>query len=151
MIKRIDVITENELNQIMKIWLNCNIDAHNFISEKYWQDNYDYVKDILPSAELFAYYKNNVIIGFLGLTDNYIAGIFINKEFCSLSIGTKLLDTIKKKRSILNLSVYEKNKRAINFYLKNGFLIKDKAIDTSTDELEYQMQWNKQTVNLRKG
>ena len=143
MIKEIKNITENELNQIMKIWLTCNIDAHNFISEEYWKNNYDYVKDILPSAELFAYYKDNVIVGFLGLTNSYIVGIFVNKKLRSLGIGRKLLDTAKEKKSVLDLSVYEKNKSAVKFYLKNDFLTTDKDIDTPTGELEYQMQWKK--------
>lgn len=144
MIKELKSITETELDQIMKIWLSCNVDTHSFISKKYWVNNYDHVRSVLPSAELLGCYENDVIVGFLGLKGNYIAGIFINKNLRSLGLGKKLLDTAKKKRSVLELSVYEKNKGAVNFYLRNGFLVtKDNNIDTSTGEQEYQMKWEK--------
>lgn len=58
----------SDINYVMQIWLNTNIKFHNFISEKYWIDNYDMVKKILPRAELYIYENDisNRIEGFIG-------------------------------------------------------------------------------------
>ena len=40
------------------------------------------VKKILPQAEIYVYEDNvtKEINGFIGLTDNYIAGLFVKKD-----------------------------------------------------------------------
>lgn len=72
---------EKDLDIIMKIWQEENINAHNFISKEYWKNNYEYVKSILPKAEILVYSIDENIVGFIGLNGNYIEGIFINKDF----------------------------------------------------------------------
>ncbi|MDY4800994.1 MAG: hypothetical protein SO183_05075 [Fusobacterium mortiferum] len=72
-----------DLERVMEIWLESNIDAHSFIDKKYWEDNYEMVKEILPSAEIYLYEENKNILGFVGLMENYIAGIFVEKNFHS--------------------------------------------------------------------
>lgn len=69
----------SDLNSVLKIWLDTNVKSHNFISEEYWVGNYYAVKEILPKAELYVYENDtsNEIEGFIGLTDNYIEGIFV--------------------------------------------------------------------------
>ena len=39
----------------MQIWFDVNTHTHNFISESYWEDNFDSVKNILPQAEIYVY------------------------------------------------------------------------------------------------
>ena len=51
---------ENDLPAIMQIWLNTNINSHNFISKNYWVENYEMVKTILPQAEVYVYEDDNV-------------------------------------------------------------------------------------------
>lgn len=133
---------EKDLDIIMKIWQEENINAHNFISKKYWENNYEYVKSILPKAEILVYTINENIIGFIGLNDNYIEGIFIKKDFQGKGIGTELLKYLMKEKEELSLRVYEKNSKAIKFYTNNSFKIKTKELDKNTGEYEYLMKWN---------
>lgn len=35
---------KSDIEQIMKIWLNGNLDAHPFISKEYWHSNYPIVQ-----------------------------------------------------------------------------------------------------------
>ncbi len=45
---KIDNIREyksKDLDNIMEIWVNTNIEAHNFIDENYWRNNFDMVKE----------------------------------------------------------------------------------------------------------
>ena len=41
---------ENDLPSIIQIWFDSNVEVHSFIPEKYWMDNFEIVKDILPQV-----------------------------------------------------------------------------------------------------
>ena len=82
-------------------------------------------------------------VGFIGLNNNYIEGIFIDSNNQGNGIGTDLLNKAKEQKESLVLSVYKKNTNAINFYKKNDFAITSKSIDKKTNEIEYTMIWNK--------
>lgn len=87
------------------------------------------------------YYVDNIIVGFVGLNDNYIAGIFIKESYRSKGIGKLFLQKLKTNYNSLKLCVYEKNVRAIRFYLTHGFTIKSKDFEEETQEYEYIMEW----------
>lgn len=133
----------NEIDLVMQIWKNENIKAHNFIQKEYWENNYEYVKKILPNAEIYVYILEEKIVGFIGINDSYIEGIFVDTNNQSNGIGTSLLDKVKENRKNLTLSVYKKNTNAINFYKKNDFIITSESIDKNTNEIEYTMTWNR--------
>lgn len=132
----------SDIDDIMQIWKNVNIEAHNFISKEYWENDYDYVRNILPKAEIYVYVDNNEIIGFIGMNENYIEGIFVNTNSQHRGIVTALLNKVKENGKNLTLSVYQKNTNAINFYKKNDFKITSKSINKATNEIEYTMTWN---------
>lgn len=134
---------KNDTNDIMQIWKNENIKAHQFIPDEYWKRNYGYVKEILPKAEIYVYVIQKNIVGFIGLDQNYIKGIFIDTNNQSKGIGTILINKVKENKNTLTLSVYKKNTKAVNFYKKNNFVITNESIDKNTNEIEYTMTWNK--------
>lgn len=136
----IRVFKETDLNSIMKLWLETNISAHDFIHEKYWRSNYEQVRQMMPEATIFVYEENS-IKGFTGLSGNYIAGIFVETNNQSKGIGKALLDHIKGINKELFLHVYKKNKRAVKFYLREGFTIENEQIDINTNETELAMKW----------
>ena len=134
---------ENEIDKIANLWLETNITAHNFIDENYWKEQFDTVKSMLPQAELFVYEEDGELQGFIGLIDNYIAGIFVSVNVQSKGIGKNLLDYIKPLRAELSLNVYKKNERAVTFYERESFEIKEHRIDENTNEVEYLMVWKR--------
>ena len=133
----------HDLDAVMQIWLNVNLEAHPFISESYWKDHYDMVKRMLPAADLFICEADNTIQGFAGLTDNYLAGIFVSSGSRSKGIGKALLDSVKEEHAELSLHVYKKNIRAVQFYKREDFIILNEQIDEDTDEIEFVMNWSK--------
>ena len=133
---------ENDIDRIMEIWLNGNIQAHNFIKKEYWQNNYETVRQMLPQADIYVYEQNKQIFGFIGLTGNYIAGIFVDGNARNKGIGTQLLNRIKMGRNHLTLHVYKKNQRAVNFYRREGFVIQTVQTDENTGAEELEMVWN---------
>ena len=127
----------------MRIWLESNIKAHDFIDKSYWQDNYDLVQAMLPNATIFVYEEKKQIQGFIGLMGNYIAGIFVEESNQSKGIGRALLNYVKESNSELLLKVYKKNVRAVKFYEREDFVILKEQIDDNTCEIEFVMKWTR--------
>ncbi|WP_330112340.1 GNAT family N-acetyltransferase (plasmid) [Cetobacterium somerae] len=138
MIRRLE---KKDIDVVIQIWFEANKRAHDFIPESYWLGKFNEVKDILPQAEVYVYEIDNEIKGFIGLMDNYIAGIFIASECQSKGIGKELLCYAKEKKKNLSLSVYIKNSRAINFYKRENFKVISENLDENTGEKEFFMTW----------
>lgn len=136
---------KNDLPAVMQIWLDTNIKAHDFIPKEYWENNYEIVKEILPDAEIYVHEDDTAdfIDGFIGLTDNYIAGIFVKEDKQSKGIGKQLLNYVKNIKPNISLSVYQKNTKAVCFYKREQFQIVSENVDDITNEKEFIMEWNK--------
>ena len=110
----------SDLEHILKIWLQSNLQAHDFIDRSYWEKNYD-----------------------AGSEGRNIEGIFVSTQFRSKGIGTAILQEAKRRFPSLTLQVYCKNRRAFLFYQREGFSIIKEEMDPDTGEAEYQMVWKK--------
>ena len=136
-------LQEDDISQVLKIWLDSNIDAHNFIPNDFWLRNLQFVETILPQSEVYVFVYNNSISGFIGLNDDFIEGLFVDPKYRSKGIGKQLLDYVKLNHHILKLNVYVKNIRAVDFYKRNGFYINKNFVDELTSEKNYEMIWSK--------
>ena len=107
--------------------------------------NFDKVKEIMPLAEIYVHEGDNAnqIDGFIGLNNDNIEGIFIKEAAQSKGAGKQLLDHVKKVKSTLKLNVYQKNERAIQFYLREEFSIQSESLDSNTGEKELIMVWKR--------
>ena len=95
----------------------------------------------MSQSEVYVYEDDKMIQGFIGVSDEYIEGIFVSDEMQSRGIGKMLLDYIKDKKDRLQLKVYQKNVRAMSFYQREGFTIQSESMDEFTREKEYVMNW----------
>ena len=129
------------INKVAEIWLDTNIKTHYFISAQYWKSNFELVKELLLQATVYVYEDKQEIQGFIGLSNEYIEGIFVSAEMQSQGIGKILLNYVKGKRNKLILNVYQKNTRAISFYQREGFEIQYSGLDEATGEKDYVMAW----------
>lgn len=133
----------SDTEQVMKIWLSGNEDAHPFVPDDYWRSHFQEVQEALLQSKVFVYVTDEKILGFLGMIDNYIAGIFVVKNCRSCGIGRQLLTHAKQKYDTLSLNVYQKNSRAAAFYGREGFSILSEGMDEAAGEKEYTMVWKK--------
>lgn len=132
-----------DTEQVMKLWLFGNMDAHSFVPEEYWRSHFNEVQEALLQAKVFVYDINGKVLGFIGLMNEYIAGIFVDRNYRSTGVGTQLLTYVKQKYDTLSLSVYQQNLRAVAFYHRVGFSILSEGVDEDTGEKEYTMCWGK--------
>lgn len=133
-----------DLTEIMHIWLSANLKAHDFIPADYWESHFEQVQVLLPAAELYIYEEDaGALCGFIGMSGDYIAGIFVKEGARSGGIGKQLLDYVKSFRQSLTLNVYRKNERAVRFYLRENFTVRSQRLEKDTGEEEYLMEWKR--------
>ena len=127
---------------IMGIWLESTIKAHNFISNEYWENSYDIVKNVyIPMAETFVYEDKDGIKGFISIINNeFIGALFVATEYQGSGIGKALIDYIIDKYKKLNLAVYKDNKKSVQFYINRGFKIVKEQINEDSGYDEYMME-----------
>ncbi len=138
-----------DVNKVSDIWLNTNLEVHDFIPARYWEDNFRTVQEMFGQAEVYVYEgdSGDGIHGFIGLDGEYIAGIFVRNGSRSDGVGKQLLEYVKGMKQRLYLNVYQKNKRAVKFYQRENFVIQGEGIDESTGEKEYSMTWGGGTMS----
>ena len=139
-------LSEKDINEVTEIWLWANLQAHDFVPAAYWKENFPFVKEMLPKAEVYVYEneERKEITGFIGINENYIEGIFVKSDTRSKGIGKGLLDFAKTLKNHLYLHVYEKNSRAVCFYKRENFRLEREGIDETTGEKEYCVEWKRE-------
>lgn len=143
MIEHVQGAADEQLNEIVRIWLAGNLDAHAFINPDYWKNYADEVKQAIAKSELFIFEENGHVQGFLGMDGSYIAGLFVAKSHRGQGISSQLMDAAKQSHPKLTLSVYEKNPHAYTFYRKRGFVEGNHQLDKVTGEFAIDMKWER--------
>lgn len=132
-----------DLDALMSIWLHTNIQAHAFVPEAYWRDHESEVRAMLPQAELYVFAPDGADepAAFIGMTGDYIAGLFVKAGFQSRGIGAQLLRHVKGFKPTLRLNVYKENARAVAFYLREGFVPESEGLADGVPEIT--MVWRR--------
>ena len=104
MIRTTTELSAEELETVLSIWLHANLDSHGFISPTYWENQVESVRKALPDAVIYLAEIDQEIVGFAGVIDQFIAGIFVKREYRQQRIGTQLM----KKINQLFISIFYK-------------------------------------------
>jgi GNAT superfamily N-acetyltransferase len=130
-----------DMEKVMEIWLLGNFRVHNFIPKKYWEENYDEVKSVFSLAYVYVNVDDGDVNGFIALMENYVVAHFVREDVRGQGIGKALLDYVKDRTDELTLSIYEKNMKAAEFYLREDFEVQSERIEDSTGECTFLMEW----------
>lgn len=134
---------ERDLDAVAALWLNVNLDCHDFIPADHFKDYYDTLKQQLPQAQVYVAEEDREIAGFIGLYQGHIEGLFVLPIHQNKGIGKALIRRCQQKDRSLSLYVYKKNQKAIAFYEKLGFRKDQSGLNEQTGEKEYFMVWNR--------
>ena len=130
---------EPDLKRVMKIWYEGNLEAHDFVDVSYWDKNFGFVSRLLPRSEVYVYEIDGYVVGFVGVDEGYIQGLFVDKEYRGQGIGTKLLRYVSELYEKIELHVFENNYGAVCFYENKHFMRIDEQINEDNGEVEYHM------------
>lgn len=138
-------MNDQDMNNMIDIWLTASIDAHHFIPAQYWKSKIDEMRNVyLPMSETYLLEENSKVHGFISLVGDHLAALFVSITGQNQGYGRALLHHAMDLRNVLKLQVYQENQHAFHFYLKNGFQVQGEAVDNNTGQRELIMIWNKE-------
>ena len=135
----IRVAERQDLDRIMEIWLEGNLQAHDFVGPDYWTGCLQEVREAIAQADVWVWDENGRVEAFAGMVEHYLAGLFVSGAQRGKGIGGLLLEHIKEQRFPLTLHVYSRNAGAVQFYERHGFGIVSEYIDPETGQPEREM------------
>ena len=128
-----------DLDRIMEIWLEGNLQAHDFVDPAYWIGCRQEVREAIAQADVWVWDENGRVEAFAGMVEHYLAGLFVSGAQRGKGIGGLLLEYIKEQRFPLTLHVYSRNAGAVQFYERYGFGAVSEYIDPETGQPEREM------------
>ena len=141
---KIRLMTGEDISRVVDLWYEVSLEAHSFIPAAYWQDKREAMATrYLPRGETHLAVTKNEVKGFASVVGNYLAAVFVQRSAQGKGFGKGLLNYVKGKRVELELKVYIKNYRSVQFYLSQGFVIVGENMDKETGEIEYEMRWQR--------
>lgn len=134
---------ESDLDQVISIWLDASIIAHDFVDGEFWNSKADDMRNIyIPSSETYVYEVDKTVKGFVSLYEDTIAALFVIPSDQGSGIGKQLIAKSKEIRKKLELNVYKENVKSIEFYKKCGFKVLKEQIDEHTGHPELVMVYD---------
>jgi len=104
------------------IWYEASVQAHAFLGEERLSQQRALVQTTyLPQAETWVACVDETPVGFIGLIDDYIGGLFVSTAYQGKGIGAALLAHAFGLKGNLSLTVYAENQAAHRFYHHHGF------------------------------
>ncbi|MBN1987872.1 MAG: N-acetyltransferase [Bacteroidales bacterium] len=135
-------LQEADLETVVDLWLKSSIKAHSFIEASFWEGQVNAMREVyIPSADTWVADYEGMLVGFVSLNEEMLAALFVHPFFQGNGIGKQLLQFAMEQSDSLVLSVYKENKRAMDFYRKQGFETVQEQVDKHTGMPEVIMVW----------
>lgn len=107
---------------VLDIWLEASKVGHPFLSPDDLARQQALVADVyLPNAETWVAERDGRIVGFIGLLDSFIGGLFVAPDAHGQGIGQQLIAHAHVLKGPLTVEVYADNPIAPAFYRRCGF------------------------------
>ncbi|WP_342457049.1 bifunctional class I SAM-dependent methyltransferase/GNAT family N-acetyltransferase [Ensifer adhaerens] len=111
-----------EGERLLAIWLAASRIGHPFLGEARLVEQQQVVRDTyLPMADNWVAEIDGQVVGFIGLIENFIGGLFVDPDVLGAGIGRALVGDAAARLGQLDVSVYADNRAAVAFYLRLGF------------------------------
>lgn len=136
----------DDVDTVMKIWLDGSVSAHSFIDPNYWRSQSECIRNVYlpaPNSKTVVY-EQEAVKGFMSIVDdNYIGALFVDINSQGQGIGKRLIEYAQSQYSVLTLAVFLENKNAFNFYLNRGFKVVEEVEKDFPGHKEAHMKWEK--------
>ena len=120
--ENIERMKPSQTYEVMDLWLRTTIHSNSFVEENFWETHYDFVKGVTE--------------------DNRITGLFVDPEYQNKGIGTALINFLKSEYNMLHIPIYARNRKALAFATRTGFIIDGALRHEHNGEVMYTMLWN---------
>ncbi|MBQ0710825.1 MULTISPECIES: GNAT family N-acetyltransferase [unclassified Ochrobactrum] len=114
----------SDKSSLSSIWYRASLEAHSFLGEDRLQEQRRLIEDVyLENAETWVAAIDGRPVGFIGLLDSFIGGLFVDPDVQGRGIGQILIHHALALKGELSLEVYADNERACRFYSRLGFKV----------------------------
>jgi putative acetyltransferase len=114
---------DQDRDRLADIWLAASRVGHPFFVEKELLDQQAEVRNVyLRQAENWVFEDGGRQMGFIGLIDNFIGGLFVDPSAHGGGFGKALVLHAAALKGALDVEIYAANVRAIGFYRRLGFI-----------------------------
>jgi ribosomal protein S18 acetylase RimI-like enzyme len=108
--------------KLLQIWLDASRVGHSFLGEETLQEQLPKLRDVyIPHADNWVAIEGDKILGFIGMIDGHIGGLFVAPEAHRGGVGRFLVEQAASRIGELTVEVYEQNGSACSFYRSCGF------------------------------
>ena len=108
--------------KLLQIWLDASRVGHAFLGEETLQEQLPKLRDVyIPHADNWVAIEGDHILGFIGMIDNHIGGLFVAPEAHRRGVGRFLVEHVASRIGELTVEVYEQNRSACSFYRSCAF------------------------------
>ncbi|ABB12968.1 GNAT family N-acetyltransferase [Burkholderia lata] len=112
----------SDLHTLSAIWFDASRLAHPFLGEARLREQRALIETVyLPQAETWVACRTGEPVGFIGLLDGSIGGLFVAPAMQGNGIGRALVEHALALKGALDLEVYADNRDACAFYARLGF------------------------------
>ncbi|MGE4293630.1 MAG: GNAT family N-acetyltransferase [Desulfovibrio sp.] len=113
---------ESDCQVILDIWMEASRSGHPFFDELELQRQRELVATVyLPAAEIWVAEEHGELLGFVGMMDSLVGGLFVAPKHQNKGVGRRLLESMAEKRRPLSVEVFVGNRRARSLYERCGF------------------------------
>ena len=122
-IKKIDKITDYDIDSILKVWESSIRVTHGFLNEGDIKTIITQVRKGILLVENLVCIRNNIndLIAFMGVQDKKIEMLFVDADYIGKGIGKKFINYAVKEFCVKYVDVNEQNYDGVNFYKYMGF------------------------------
>ncbi|MFF3924065.1 N-acetyltransferase [Paenibacillus lactis] len=139
---QIRLMTDNDMDSVIGIWLAASKEAHHFIPQEYWESKEKDMRTVyLPMADTYVLEDGAGTVGFISTVQHALAALFVHPREQGKGYGRALLQSVKERSPKLELKVYKENENAFRFYSRHGFTVVEETVDEDTGHAEYVMAW----------
>ena len=110
--------------RLLAIWRAASETAHFFFTAEQLDAQQRLVADVyLAKAEIWVAVRDDEPVGFIGLLDSFVCGLFVAPEVQRSGVGRALVaHALALRGGVLALEVYARNLGALAFYRRLGFV-----------------------------
>ncbi|MBB3121816.1 GNAT family N-acetyltransferase [Pseudoduganella violacea] len=110
-----------DTRKLSAIWFEASRRAHAFLGEARLREQRTLIEEVyLPNAETWVACLDGAPVGFIGLIDSFIGGMFVDPGRQGSGIGRALAAHALALKGELELEVYAENRPACAFYQRLG-------------------------------
>lgn len=121
--------SQDRFAELIDVWESSVRATHHFLEEEHIAFFKPLlINEYLRSVEVWHVQNaDNVIMGFLGLSDGMIEMLFVRPDFFGKGLGKKLVHFAIQEKGATRVDVNEQNEQAVGFYLRMGFIVTQRS------------------------